>query len=171
MKSLYFLRHAKSDWADTGLPDHDRPLAPRGREAAARLATYVAKVKLCPQLVLCSTALRARQTYEALSGALGDPESSFEGWLYGASPQEVLARLQQLPEHLERVLLVGHNPVFAELVASLAGDGEAAALSQLEDNFPTGALATLTFDGPWAGLAGGLAYLESIVVPRGLAST
>lgn len=168
LKTLYLLRHAKSSWDDESLPDHERPLAPRGWDAGKRLASHVAKAKLRPQLVICSSARRARQTYEALAGAIGSPELSVEDGLYGASSEDILERVQQIPGELERVMIVGHNPGLADLVAELTGDGEAATLSQLQEGFPTAALATLTFDGEWQELGPGRAYLMSLVVPRAL---
>ena len=166
MNTLYLLRHAKSAWDDPSLADHERPLSPRGREAVRRLEHHVVEARLWPELVLCSSAVRARDTYQPLSRALGEPETSVEDGLYAASTEELLGRLHQVPEGARRVMVVGHNPGLGELALALAGDGDPAALSQLQDNFPTGALATLSFAGPWRQLASGVAYLESLVVAR-----
>jgi phosphohistidine phosphatase len=171
VKSLYLLRHAKSSWDDAGTSDHERPLAPRGHEAVRRLAAYLVETEVRPQLALCSSAVRARQTYEALATAFGNPELSVEDWLYRASSGEVLTKLTELPAATERVLLVGHNPVLGELAAGLAGEGGTGLLCQLKDNFPTGALAVLSFGAPWDALRPGLAYLESFVLPRDLPPT
>jgi phosphohistidine phosphatase len=178
-KYLYLLRHAKSDWADPATPDHERPLAPRGRKDAKRLGSYLHRAKLRPDLVLCSSAARAVETYELIADALGHSAMlSVEDELYGASWQQVLARLTRLPGELagelpagndmERVLVIGHNPTLEELASQLAGDGDKAAISQLHGKFPTAALATLRFEGPWAGLAPGAAFLESLVTPAEL---
>ena len=155
MKTLYLLRHAKSSWDDPRLADHERPLAPRGREAARRLAKHMARAKLRPDLVLCSSAARAVETYEALAGALRGPEVSTEDGLYGAVTEDLLARLRQVGEGVRSVMLVGHNPGLADL-------------GRLRDKLPTGALAVLSFDGAWAALGPGCANLESLVVPRDL---
>ncbi len=168
MKTLYLLRHAKSSWDDPRLADHERPLAPRGREAARRLAKHMARAKLRPELVLCSSAARAVETYEALAGALRGPEVSTEDGLYGAGTEDLLARLRQVGEGVRSVMLVGHNPGLADLAAALAGSGEPADLGRLRDKLPTGALAVLSFDGAWAALRPGCASLESLVVPRDL---
>lgn len=169
MKYLHLLRHAKSDWDDQALPDHERPLAPRGRDAARRVAAYLRKARLRPDLVLCSSAVRAVETYQAIAGALGRSVSvSVEDALYAATWGDLLARLQELPSQLERVLVIGHNPSLEELAAELAGDGEDAALSYLGAKFPTAALATLRFEGPWSSLGAGCAYLVSLVIPADL---
>ena len=169
MKRLYLLRHAKSSWDDPELADHDRPLAPRGRAAARRMATHMRKAKVRPALVLCSSAVRARQTCKAIAPGLGpSAKVSVEDALYGASSGDLLDRLQALPEDMRAVLLIGHNPAVQELASELAGDGDPASLALLGDNFPTGALATLDVPGGWAQLEPGHAYLESVVVPREL---
>ena len=75
MKRVWLLRHAKSSWDDELLGDHERPLAPRGRKAAARIARWAAANGLRPDLVLCSTAVRARATLEIVLPELGDRTS------------------------------------------------------------------------------------------------
>ncbi len=165
-RKLYLLRHAKSDWGDPGLADHERPLSARGQRAAQDVAAYLRRRHLRPALVLCSTARRARQTLEAL-GASG--EVRYEDALYGAAAGELLERLRLVPEATASVLLVGHNPGIQELAVMLAGKGKAAPRARLNEKFPTGALAELVFHVPWAELAEGTAELTAFVVPRDLA--
>jgi phosphohistidine phosphatase len=165
-RSLFVLRHAKSSWDDPALADHERPLAPRGRRAGKRIAEYLSRTHIEPELVLCSTATRARQTLELVRPALGSPAVLLEDELYGASAGELLVRLGRIPFDVESVLLVGHNPGLEELVLMLAGEGDE--LDQVEAKFPTAALATLTFGSPWSGLARGGATLAGYVVPREL---
>lgn len=163
MKRLHLLRHAKSSWDDPGLADHERPLAPRGEKAVLRIAEHVRSEKIAPELVLCSTALRARQTLAALLPVLaGDVEIRVEAALYGAGVDEVLARLREVDDAVGSVLVVGHNPTLHELALALTGRGDALA------HFPTGALASLAFTAPWAELAAGAAELEGFIVPREL---
>jgi phosphohistidine phosphatase len=170
LKRLYLLRHAKSSWDGTSLADHDRPLAPRGRKAALRVGTYMRHAKIQPDLVLCSSAARAVQTYEAVAAALGEGvELSVEDDLYGASSAALLGRLHGLPETAESVVLIGHNPGLQDLTLELAGNGDPALLAEVGDKFPTGALASLNVLVPWAVLARGEAVLVSVVVPRSLA--
>jgi phosphohistidine phosphatase len=118
-----------------------------------------------PALVLCSTALRARLTLEALS--LGG-EVRYEDGLYGAGVAELLARLRRVPNETGSVMVVGHNPGLHELAVSCSGKGDPLLLGHLRDKFPTGALVKLAFHGPWASLGEGRAELESLVVPREL---
>lgn len=167
-KRLFVLRHAKSSWDDPGLADHDRPLAPRGRRAVEAIAAHVSREGITPELVLCSSARRTRETLEGV--AVGG-EQVIEPGLYGANCQEVLARLHRVPEEVGSVMLVGHNPTLQALVLRLAdGDGEAdgSGLADVRRKFPTGALATLTFDGTWTELSPRSARLEAYVRPKSL---
>ena len=110
MKRLYLLRHAKSSWKDTSLPDHDRPLSGRGRRAAKAIARHLREQDLEPQLVLCSTARRARETLERIQPALGAATVEFEHDLYAASADALLERLRRVPDTVASVMLIGHNP-------------------------------------------------------------
>jgi phosphohistidine phosphatase len=167
-KRLFVLRHAKSSWDDPGLADHDRPLAPRGRRAVEAIAAHLNAAGITPELVLCSSARRTRETLEGV--AVGG-EHVIESELYGASYQEVLERLQRVPEEIGSVMLVGHNPTLQTLVLRLA-DGDAAAsgssLAEVRRKFPTGALATLTFDGAWTELSPRSARLAAYTRPKSL---
>jgi phosphohistidine phosphatase len=167
-KVLYLLRHAKSSWDDAGLADRDRPLAPRGRKAARRIAEHLGNPEVA--VVLCSSAVRTRQTLDAILPALdGDPEVLVEDGLYGAMADSLLARLRAVPADVPSVLLIGHNPGIGDLALELAGRGDGAALQRLREGYPTGALATLAIpDGGWAELADGGAELTGYVVPREL---
>jgi phosphohistidine phosphatase len=163
VKRLYILRHAKSSWDDAELADHERPLAPRGERAAAKIAEHVRSEEIAPALVLCSTALRARQTLAALLPVLaGNTDIHLEEDLYGAGPDDVLARVHEVPEAVPSVLLIGHNPTLHELALALTGSEDAL------ERFPTGALASVTFATTWADLAEGEGDLESLVVPKDL---
>jgi phosphohistidine phosphatase len=163
VKRLYILRHAKSSWEDEGLPDHERPLAPRGEKAAARIAEHMRSERIAPELVLCSTALRTRQTLAALLPALpGDAVVALEDDLYGIGLDGLLARLRDLDDEVGSVLLIGHNPTLHALALALTGRGDAL------DRFPTGALATVDVDGSWAELGEAGAELAAFVVPREL---
>jgi phosphohistidine phosphatase len=166
---LFALRHAKSSWHDSSLDDHDRPLAPRGRKAAQVLAASVAAIDPPPAMVLCSTARRARETLEPIRARLPDSIGvCFEEDLYGAPAPLLLARLRLVPEETASVLLVGHNPGLEDLVRGLGRHGDHRLIARVHTKFPTGALATLAFDGPWTGLGSGPATLEAFVVPGDL---
>jgi phosphohistidine phosphatase len=168
-RTLLLLRHAKSSWDEPGLDDRDRPLAERGVRATARIAAYLRREQLSPSLVLCSTALRTRQTLELLGRVLPDDATiSLEDALYAASASRLLARLHEVPASVPSVLVIGHNPGLAELAVELAGNG-GETVERLREHFPTAALATLaTVDTPWRALAAGRAELTAYVVPRDL---
>jgi phosphohistidine phosphatase len=163
MKRIYLLRHAKSSWKDASLRDHDRPLAGRGRRAARLIARHMREEGIAPELVLCSTAKRARQTLERIEPALGTRSVKVEEGLYGAGEDELLARLRELPAEVGSVLMIGHNPGMQDLALLLARSAP-----ELEAKFPTAALATLAFSGEWPGLEPGAAELVGFVRPREL---
>jgi phosphohistidine phosphatase len=162
VKRLFLLRHAKSSWDEAGLADRDRPLAPRGRKATKVMARHLRDEKISPSLVLCSSARRTRETLEGV-----DPggEVRVEDELYGASEAELLERLQGVPDTVESVMLIGHNPAIHELALSLAGGGER--LADVERKFPTAALATLSVP-EWRDLRPGSAELLAFVTPKEL---
>lgn len=170
MRTLLLLRHGKSSWDEPGLADFERPLAPRGRRAAAAIGRYLRASGPLPDLVLCSAARRARETWTIAAAELGHaPRRRTERGLYLAAPDRLLARLRRCPEAAETVLLIGHNPGLASLAVGLAGTGEAEALARLRRKLPTGALAILRFDlQRWADLAEGGGQLERLVLPRAL---
>ena len=105
------LRHGKSSWSDPTLADLDRPLAPRGERASRKIGKNMRRKKIRPSLVLCSPSLRTRQTLEAIEPSLGKGSSvELEPELYAASEVKLLERLQALPESVDSVMLIGHNP-------------------------------------------------------------
>jgi phosphohistidine phosphatase len=165
MKRIHLLRHAKSSWK-TGLPDHDRPLASRGRRAGKAIARHMLEQGIVPELVLCSTARRARETLERLEPALATSDVRFEPELYGASTATLLDRLRAVEDTVGSVLLVGHNPGMQRLALDLARS--TAAAPGIEAKFPTAALATLEFPGAWPALAPATAELTAFVRPRDL---
>jgi phosphohistidine phosphatase len=167
MKRLLLLRHAKSSWDDPALADHERPLAPRGHRAAESMAEYLRSSVPHPDLVLCSSALRTRETLDRMSKAFGDAEVVVDDGLYGASDDLLLERLRGVAGRFETVAVIGHNPGVHDLAIALAGSGEG--LSRMRAKLPTGALAVLAFDGPWGELAPGDARLEAFVTPKDLA--
>jgi phosphohistidine phosphatase len=150
------------------LADHDRPLAGRGRRAAGAIADHLRTGGIEPDLVLCSTARRARETLDAIAPALPEAAVEFERELYGAGEQELLERLRRLPDTVASVLVIGHNPGIEELAVELAPPG-APLLAELEAKYPTGALAALAFPGDsWTELGAGSADLIGFVRPRDL---
>jgi phosphohistidine phosphatase len=167
IRRLYLLRHAKSSWKEPALADHDRPLAGRGRRAAAAIAEHMAEHQFVPELVLCSTALRTRETYERLEAALKGPPVRYERRLYAASADDLLELLHTVPDRISTVLLIGHNPGIEELALQLARPSPER--DNLQAKFPTAALATLELTGSrWSEIEPGCASVIAYVRPRDL---
>lgn len=167
MKRLVLVRHAKSSWDDPTLRDRDRPLAPRGRKAAKRMARWARKHDIRPQLVVCSSAVRARETLTRMLPGLGEPEVWIEVTLYAASTETLLQRVRSLPDEVDDAMLVGHNPGLMGLVLLLSAAGPPRDRAAV--NVPTGALAVLeTGADRWSGISPGTATLATFVVPRDL---
>ena len=147
MKHLLLFRHAKSDWSDPALHDFDRPLNKRGRKAAPAMGKLLQKQHFFPDLVLCSTARRAQQTWDLAAEKLGKkiPVKSLKS-LYLAPPSRILATLEPLPDDVSMVILVAHNPGLHNLAIQLAGPGsDETAVHELAMKYPTGALAVFEF--------------------------
>ena len=168
-KQLFVLRHAKSSWDDPGLDDRERPLAPRGRRSVKLLAEHLRDSGIRPAQVLCSP---ARRTLETLEGVAPGGEALIEPELYSATASEIVARLARVPEEIDSVMVIGHNPALQTLVLRLAGANGSVSvgpdLADVQRKFPTGALATLTFECDWSQLAPGSARLAAYVRPKSL---
>jgi phosphohistidine phosphatase len=185
MKTLLLVRHAKSLWpegigkapADRAraletLNDHARPLAPRGREAAARLAQAVLPEMPQPEIVLCSSALRARQTLAVLRQSVWRRAAvKTQSQLYLCGRDALLERLAQLPRGCAVAAVVAHNPDLNELALALAMKGPRALRAKLGEKFPTGALALLDLPiESWSDIAGAKGRLRALVFPKDLAA-
>lgn len=167
MKRLYLLRHAKSSWDDPALGDPDRPLAPRGRRAAKLMADHLRRKGISPELVLCSPSKRTRQTLKRIARGLGkNADVQIESALYAASATTLLEELHEVPDEVDSVMLIGHNPGIQDLALSLARAGSESL--RVRSKFPTAALATLKHNVTWHGLAPGSAELVSFVTPKQL---
>ena len=171
MKTILLLRHAKSAWNDTTLNDHDRPLNRRGERSAKAMAEHLSHKGPRPDLILCSTATRTRQTLAPLIKRLGSkaPLIALEDTLYLASEESLMERLRALGDEVATVLLVGHNDGIWRLAEALAGRGAAARMAALREKYPTGALTTLQVPiASWHDLAAGSGDLVAFVRPRDL---
>jgi phosphohistidine phosphatase len=167
-RRLILLRHAKSAWPD--VPDHDRPLAPRGRRDAPGAGRWLSKAGSVPDLVLCSTARRARETWALAEENLGaQPQTTFAGRVYEASSTGLLDLARETSPDVGTLLIVGHEPAMRSLTLDLAspqpGEAEAQALSRVRVKYPTASIAVLAFTVGWAELQPGRARLADFVVP------
>ncbi len=163
MKTLYLLRHAKAVVASPG-GDAERPLAKRGRKSATAIGEFLGELRPAPELVLCSPAVRARETLDLVLPSLRTaPRVAFEKALYLAAASALLDRLKELPSDVASVLLVGHNPGLQELGARLARDP-----GPLAESFPTAALAAFGVNRDWADLGWRKAALTVYRTPEEL---
>lgn len=146
MKTLYLLRHAKSSWDDSSLTDRERPLEPRGERDAEKMSKRWSHVDKKPDLIVSSPAVRAAATAKFFAKALGYEieRVKVDDRLYGADVGTLVAIVEALDDRLKRVMLVGHNPGFAELAHHF---------DDRISRMPTCALAELRFDAKsWAGI-------------------
>ncbi len=164
MKTLMLLRHAKSSWNDASLADFDRPLNDRGRKAAGTVGKFLARQKLAIDLVLCSPALRARQTVGlVLKASDASPETRFDQRIYEASSGRLLEVVSQIDDDRKIVLLVGHNPGMEDLLSVLTGR---------EERMQTAALAKISFNlKKWDRVTAGRGVLDSLVRVKDLKPT
>jgi phosphohistidine phosphatase len=151
MRRLMLLRHAKTETDAPSGQDHDRRLDERGRSDAAEIGHWIGRNPPFPGLVLVSTAVRAKQTWDLAWDEMKDrmkaPEVELLDELYGAEPAQLLQIVRMASaSDPKRLMLVGHNPGMHELALMLTGHGDKAARKALEDNLPTSGLAILDFD-------------------------
>ena len=161
MKTLLLLRHAKSDWDIPSMRDSERPLAKRGRKAAPRMGKALREKAVVPDYILCSPAIRARQTMELFVEAAGlEVETRFEENIYDASSAELLKLVRHLPDERHCVLMVGHNPGFENLLSRLIESVTA---------MPTAALACIEFPiDSWEDVEDGEGKLQWYLTPKKL---
>jgi phosphohistidine phosphatase len=171
MKTLLLLRHAKSDWGDPARTDHERHLNRRGRDAAPLMGDWLARERLIPDLVLCSTATRTRETLDLVRPRIGaDVAVVFDDRLYLAEAPTLLERVRATDDSVGTLLVVGHNPGLEELAGRLTGGGDRGAIDALAEKMPTAGLAVLRFDvAGWKRVAARGGRLDAFVTPRSLA--
>jgi phosphohistidine phosphatase len=162
---LILIRHAKSDWADPMMDDHDRPLNKRGRKSADAIGAWLAGNGHVPDLALVSTAARTRDTWERVAKAFDKPTpTAFHDALYHAEPDAMITLLRATPA--PTVAMVGHNPGAAFFARALLAAPPADARF---DRYPTGATAVMEFDiDDWAGLTWSTGALVDLAFPRDL---
>lgn len=135
MKTLLLMRHGKSSWKDDTLADHERPLKKRGRKDAKRIAKEILKHDLMPELILSSSAVRARETVEILTENLDyQNKIIYSDKLYMGEPQDFIDALQETTEHEGIVMIVAHNPGLEAYLQIIDGEIE---------SLPTGGLGYL----------------------------
>ncbi|MFF0475895.1 SixA phosphatase family protein [Streptomyces sp. NPDC004284] len=165
-RSIVLLRHAKADWNDES--DHERPLADRGRTDAPVAGRRLAETGIAFDLALCSTALRTRETWKLAVQELPQrPKTVYEERMYEASLGELIALVNETPDAVNHLLLIGHNPGMHALADALAGGAEGDTLSRMNrSGFPTSAFAVVTFDGSWKSVEHGVGKLVEFWAPH-----
>ena len=170
MKIVYLLRHAKSSWDQGSLRDHERPLALRGRRAAPLVGAHMRESGYLPDLVLCSTAVRTRETLEAILSELDcAPRVEWDEGIYLAAPEHLLEILQTAPEAAESILMVGHNPGTGMLADDLCDEGPIDQRQLMATKFPTAGLAIIELRvDRWEDARSGCGTLKEFTRPRDL---
>ncbi|MBM9505704.1 SixA phosphatase family protein [Actinacidiphila acididurans] len=164
-RTLVLLRHAKADWPE--VPDHERPLADRGRQDAAAVGRRLVQDGVTADLVLCSTATRTRETWKLAVHELPHrPRTVYEERLYDATLGDLLALVGETSDEVGSLLLVGHNPGIHALADAMAGTADGDTMTRMNRGFPTAAFAVLTFSGSWKRAEHGVGRLASFWVPH-----
>jgi phosphohistidine phosphatase len=168
MRRLMLLRHAKSEWSKPGQRDHDRVLAARGREAAPHIGKYMATHGLIPDLVVCSTATRARETWDLVVEALKPtPKVVHDERIYDNRPDTLMDVIHETNPEIHVLLLVGHNPSFHALGELLAATGDTESRQRLREKFPTSGLAVIDFAvDAWDRVHPHSGRLDRMITPR-----
>lgn len=168
MLTLSLLRHAKSSWGNPTLPDRDRPLATRGVTDAPLMGKAMAERGIDPELVLCSSARRTRDTLALVLPELRvEPKVVYEDALYHASPAEMLQMMQEIRPGASRVMLVGHNPELQAFALDLVASGPKHLRDRLREKYPTAGLAVITFaSGLWKSVTINSGELKLFLSPR-----
>lgn len=162
-RTLILLRHAKSDYPP-GATDHERPLATRGIREAGLAGDWLRAHEPAVVAALCSTAARTRATYERT--ALAAPVRYVDD-LYDAAPGTVIATINTVPDDVDTLLVIGHEPAMSSVALGLAGPGTEADVAQrISEKYPTSGIAVLHVTGSWADVELGSAALVEFYVPR-----
>ncbi|WP_416485135.1 SixA phosphatase family protein [Streptomyces sp. CL12] len=164
-RRIALFRHAKADWPQVS--DHERPLAERGRMDAAVAGRRLTDSGLGFDLALCSTATRTRETWKLAVHELDHrPKTVYEERVYEASPGQLIALLNEVPDDVGTLILIGHNPGVHGLAEILAGSADQDARDRMNRRgFPAAAFAVLSFEGSWKGLEPGVATLTDYWAP------
>ncbi|MFI0709053.1 SixA phosphatase family protein [Streptomyces inhibens] len=165
-RRIVLLRHAKAEWSEES--DHERPLAERGRKDAPAAGRRLAGAGITPDLTLCSTAARTRETWKLFVHELPQrPKTVYEERLYEASLGELLALLNETSDEVNDLMLVGHNPGMHALADALAGEAEGDLLPRMNrGGFPTAAIAVIEFTGSWKSVEHGVGRLVAYLPPH-----
>jgi len=167
MRRLLLLRHAKAERSQPGGRDHDRILSKRGRNDAGAVGAYLLRHKFVPDRALVSTSARTRETWTLVAAAFSKaPKAEFDGRIYEASPEAILNSIRETGIAGKTLIVVGHNPGMQQLAAMLIASGDVDARQRLLEDYPTSALALISFASEsWDNLHPMGGRLEHFVTP------
>ncbi|MCP4935920.1 MAG: histidine phosphatase family protein [bacterium] len=170
MLTLTMLRHAKSSWGDPLLRDKNRPLNARGKSQAQQMGEHLSQQRIDPNLIICSSAKRARQTLKQVSKKWQtDAQAVFEDQLYLASSSTIVSLLEKYGNNADHIMIIGHNPGFHKLASSLADTGNANDLVNLSQRYPTGTLCVIKSNAKqWRNIDNEPGELASFTSPKSL---
>ena len=147
MKTIFLLRHAKSSWDDVRLDDFDRPLSSRGIKSCKKMGKYLKKNKLIPDIVYCSSAIRAKQTWEVVNRIVEIKENIlYEDSLYMSDFSNFINIIKKTKNNFKNLMIVSHNPGIENLALELSKDKNNEIYEKINIKFPTGALIIIKFD-------------------------
>ena len=164
MKQILILRHAKSSWEQENLKDFDRPLAPRGIHDAPMMGEFLRDIGEKPQQVISSTAQRAKETSQYVVDAFGGAvnEVQWDEDLYYGNAESYLEAIQRQDDRVDRIMLVGHNPMVEAITSGLVGSQNQASV-----RMPTAALVCVqTFAIRWERINWGTSQLKWMMIPK-----
>lgn len=168
MKKLYFLRHAQSGHPQ-GVDDKDRPINRHGQQECEAMARYLLENNICPELVICSDALRTTQTAKAVFQPQPSVKIEYNKKLYLATPGEILREISKIDDKVNSLMVVAHNPGIQQTSFIIAGSGDKVTIAEIKNDYPTCALAAFSFNiGKWQDVQPGKGLLGSFIVAKEL---
>ena len=166
-RTLLLMRHAKSDWPPGPRHDFDRPLTAHGKNDASRIGRWIQEHDWLPDQIICSPAKRAKQTVDHLCQQTGidSRRVEYDKRIYDADQNHLFKILSETNSATARLLMVGHNPSFSDLLNFLCSDSTR---STVDRSMSSAALAVITLKAPWSALDQGSGELVSLILPRTL---
>ncbi|MEV0492888.1 SixA phosphatase family protein [Streptomyces atratus] len=165
-RRIVLLRHAKAEWSQDS--DHERPLAERGRKDAPVAGRKLVDSGIVVDLALCSTSARTHETWKlAVHEMPKRPKTVYAERLYEASLGELIALINETPDEVRNLLIIGHNPGMHALADALSASAEGDTLARMtHGGFPTAAFAVIEFSGSWKGVEHGVGKLIEYWTPN-----
>ena len=166
-RTLLLMRHAKSDWPTSAGNDFERSLADRGNKDAHRIGRWIQEHNWLPDQVICSPAIRAKQTIDHVCQQIGMDSGTveYDKRIYEADQNHLLNMLKETNSLTTRLLMVGHNPSFSDLLNFLCSDSTHPSVDR---SMSSAALAVITLKAPWSALDQGSGELMSLIQPHTL---